>query len=283
MAVQFIIDSASDILPEEAKQLGIAAHLPLKVLFGEEEYTDAVTLSHDEFYRKLAASEALPTTSQVPPAAFEAAYEDIIAAGDTAVVVTMSGKLSGTYQSAVIAAEDYEGKIFVVDSLNATIGERILILRGLQLRDQGLSAAEIAAKLDEEKTKIRLLAMVDTLEYLKKGGRISAATALAGSLLNIKPIIAVEDGLVTMKSKARGAKQALNLLRELIPSYGQVQFDKPYAFTYSGLSEESAKKFAADNADLWPDTPETLGIHSVGCSIGTHVGPGAVGIAYFAE
>ena len=283
MAVQFIIDSASDILPEEAKQLGIAAHLPLKVLFGEEEYTDAVSLSHDEFYNKLAASEALPTTSQVSPAAFEAAYEQVVAAGDTAVVVTMSGKLSGTYQSAVIAAEDYEGKVFVVDSLNATIGERILILRGLQLREQGLSAREIAAQLEEDKKKIRLLAMLDTLENLKKGGRISAATALAGGLLNIKPIIAVEDGLVIMKSKARGAKQGLATLRDLIPGYGQVRFDLPYALTYSGLTDETARKFASDNAELWPDAPETLGIHQVGCSIGTHIGPGAVGIAYFAE
>ena len=280
MAVRFIIDSASDILPDEAKELGMI-HIPLKVRFGEQEYRDAVDLTHREFYEKLIETDTLPTTSQVTPAEFQAAYKEVIEAGDTAVVITLSAKLSGTYQSAVIAAEDFADKIFIVDSNNVCIGERILILRGLELAGQGLSAAEIADKLNEEKKKIRLLALLDTLEYLKKGGRISAATAFAGALLSIKPVIGVVDGEVQMVGKARGSKQGNNLLRELVLKGGGIDFDKPFALTYSGLSDTLLWKYVADSADLWQAYAKTLPVTTVGCVIGTHAGPGAVGVAFF--
>lgn len=280
MAVQFIIDSASDILPDEAARMGMI-HLSQKIRFGETEYADSVNLSHKEFYEKLIESDALPTTCQIAPAEFEEAYEKLVAAGDTAVVVTMSSKLSGTYQSACIAAQDFEGKIFVVDSLNATIGERILIHRGVQLRDQGLSAVEIVEKLNEEKSQIRVLGLLDTLEYLKKGGRISSATALAGSLLSIKPVVAVEDGLVVMAGKARGSKQGNNLLRELVNKRGGVDFNKPFYLAYSGLSDLLLKKYIDDSAELWQGYTEHLPVTTIGCAIGTHVGPGAVAVAFF--
>lgn len=280
MAVQFIIDSASDILPAEAKELGIT-HLPLKVMFGEEEYSDAVNLTHREFYEKLIESDAFPTTSQVNPVAFENAYKAITDAGDTAVVITISSKLSGTYQSAVIAAEDFEGKVFVVDSENVCIGERILLKRGLELRDSGLSASEIAEKLNEEKHQIRLLALLDTLEYLKKGGRISAAVALAGNILSIKPVIAVENGEVSLVGKARGSKKGNNLLRELITNCGGINFDKPVALAYSGLSDAMLLKYIEDSEELWKGHAKELPITTVGCTIGTHVGPGAIAVAFF--
>lgn len=279
MAVRFIIDSASDILPQEAEKLGML-HCPLKVLFGEEEYRDAVDLTHYEFYEKLVESDEMPTTSQVSPAEFEEAYEKVVSAGDTAVVVTISSKLSGTYQSAIIAAEDYAGKVFVVDSLNVALGERILIQLGLQLAQQGLSAAEIAAKLDEEKYNIRLMALLDTLEYLKKGGRISAAVALAGGLLGIKPVIAVENGEVSLVGKARGSKQGNNLLRQLVSKSG-VDFEKPFCLAYSGLSDTLLQKYIADSAELWQGQAEKLPIVTVGCTIGAHVGPGAVAVTFF--
>lgn len=279
MAIRFIIDSASDILPEEAKEMGLI-HLPLKVMFGNDEFADGIELSHQEFYEKLIESDTLPTTSQVPPADFMDAYEKVVSDGDTAVVITISSKLSGTYQSAMIAAEDYEGKVFVVDSENACIGERILVLRGLELKEQGLSAKQIASVLDEEKKKIRLMALLDTLEYLKKGGRISAATAFAGNLLSIKPVIGVEDGVVSMIGKARGSKQGNNLLRELISKCG-INFDKPYSLAYSGLSDKLLQKYIADSAELWEGKTEKLPISTVGCTIGTHVGPGAVAVAFF--
>ena len=282
MAVQFIIDSASDILPGEARELGLI-HLPLTVLFGEETYRDAVDLTHEGFYEKLVENDVLPTTSQIPPGDFAAAYEKVVEAGDEAVVITLSGKLSGTYQSAVIAAEGYEDRIFVVDSENVTIGERILVQLGLVLRNQGLSAREIAARLDEEKKNIRLLALLDTLEYLKKGGRISAATAFAGGLLSIKPVIAVEDGLVAMRGKARGSKQGNNLLRQLVEECGGIDFQKPFALAYSGLSDKLLQKYIDDSGELWQGMAEFLPISTVGCTIGTHAGPGAVAVAFFAK
>ena len=282
MAVQFIIDSASDILPGEARELGLI-HLPLTVLFGEEAYRDAVDLTHEGFYEKLVENDVLPTTSQIPPGEFAVAYEKVVEAGDEAVVITLSGKLSGTHQSAVIAAEGCEDRIFVVDSENVTIGERILVQLGLVLRNQGLSAREIAARLDEEKKNIRLLALLDTLEYLKKGGRISAATAFAGGLLSIKPVIAVEDGLVAMKGKARGSKQGNNLLRQLVEECGGIDFQKPFALAYSGLSDKLLQKYIDDSGELWQVMAEFLPISTVGCTIGTHAGPGAVAVAFFAN
>ena len=282
MAIQFIIDSASDILPQEAQALGVT-HLPLTVQFGADSYRDAVDLTHQAFYEKLVESDLLPTTSQISPGDFAVAYERVTAAGDTAVVITLSSKLSGTWQSAVIAAEGYEDRVFVVDSENVCIGERILVQMGLALRDRGLSAREIAARLDQEKKSIRLLALLDTLEYLKKGGRISAATALAGGLLSIKPVIAVEEGQVTMKGKARGSKQGNNLLRQLVAECGGIDFAKPFALAYSGLSDKLLQKYIDDSGELWQGMAEFLPITTVGCTIGTHVGPGAVAVAFFAK
>ena len=197
------------------------------------------------------------------------------------MVITISSKLSGTYQSAVIASEDYEGKVFVVDSLNATVGERALLRYGIRLAEEGLSAAEIAAKMDEAKTRIRLVATVDTLEYLKKGGRISAATAVVGGLLNIKPAIALVDGVVETAGKARGVKAANALLRQLVEKSGGVDTSMPLCLAYSGATDENLQKFVAEHGDLWEGIGENLSISSVGAVIGTHVGPGAVAVAFF--
>lgn len=280
MAVKFIVDSACDILPEEAKEFGII-HLPLKVLFGENEYADSVDLSHEEFYEKLVESDVLPKTSQVPPADFEDAYRKVTEENNEAIVITVSGKLSGTYQSAMIAQEDFEGKVFVVDSENVAIGERILVYRGLEYAKMGLKASEIADKLNEDKKKIRLMALLDTLEYLKKGGRISSAVAFAGGLLSIKPVVAVENGEVSLIGKARGSKQGNNLLRELVAKSKGIDFEKPFSLAYSGLSDKLLKKYIEDSAELWKGHTENLPIYTIGCAIGTHVGPGAIAVAFF--
>ena len=280
MAVKFIVDSACDILPEEAKELGII-HLPLKVLFGENEYADSVDLSHEEFYEKLVESDVLPKTSQVPPADFEDAYRKVTEENNEAIVIMVSGKLSGTYQSAMIAQEDFEGKVFVVDSENVAIGERILVYRGLEYAKMGLKASEIADKLNEDKKKIRLMALLDTLEYLKKGGRISSAVAFAGGLLSIKPVVAVENGEVSLIGKARGSKQGNNLLRELVAKSKGIDFEKPFSLAYSGLSDKLLKKYIEDSAELWKGQTENLPIYTIGCAIGTHVGPGAIAVAFF--
>ena len=280
MAVRFIIDSASDIVPAEAEALGLI-HIPMKVIFGEEEYSDSVDLTHREFYEKLIENDEIPTTSQINPGVFMSAYQKVADNGDTAVVITLSGKLSGTYQSAMIALDGFEDKIFVVDSESVCVGERILIQMGLKLRDQGLSAAEIAAELDLQKKHVRVLALLDTLEYLKKGGRISAAVAFAGNLLSIKPVIAIENGEVSLVGKARGSKKGNNLLRELITNCGGINFDKPFALAYSGLSDRLLQKYIEDSSEIWSSHAETLPISTVGCTIGTHAGPGAVAVAFF--
>lgn len=280
MAVRFIIDSGSDILPQECKELGII-HVPLKVMFGNETYADAVDMTHQEFYEKLVECDTLPTTSQVSPGEFGDACEKVAAQGDTAVIVTISGKLSGTYQSAMIAASDYPGKVFVVDSESVSLGQRILVLYGLKLVKAGYDAAQIAKVLDEKKKKIHVMALLDTLEYLKKGGRISSAVALAGSLLSIKPVVAVVDGAVAMVGKARGSKQGNNLLRQMVSDCGGINFEMPFCLAYSGLSDMLLRKYIADSAELWEGKTQQLPIATVGCTIGTHVGPGAVAVAFF--
>ena len=279
MAVKFIIDSASDVLPGECKKLDVI-HVPLTVRFGDKEFADAVDLSHKKFYKMLTSGkEAHPTTSQVTPAAWSEVMEQVVENGDTAVVITISTKLSGTYQSACIAAEEFEGKIFVVDSMTATIGERLLLQYGIRLAAEGLDAAAIAAKLDAVKDKVRIYARLDTLEYLRKGGRISSTTAVVGTMLNIKPIIAVRDGLVENVAKARGPKAADKQLRELVAKSGGIDFSKPLCAAWSGLEDDNLKTFLADSSDMLCGTE--VPVATVGCVIGAHVGPGAVAIAYF--
>lgn len=280
MAIRFVVDSASDILPEEAKAMGVV-HVPLTVRFGETEYADAVTLSHREFYEKLVESDVLPTTSQVAPGLFALAFREIMAQGDTPVAIVVSSKLSGTYQSACIAAEECDGVPLVVDSLNVTLGERLLVRRALELAAEGMDAEALVAQLNREKADIRVLAILDTLEYLKKGGRISAATAFAGSLLSIKPAVMVKDGEVAMAGKARGSKNGSNLLRKLIDEGRGVDFSRPYCVAYSGLSDALLRKYIEDSADLWQADAQELPVATVGCVIGTHVGPGAIAVSFF--
>lgn len=280
MAIKFVTDSSADILPLDAQALGIRV-VPLTVNFAGVDYADTIDLNHTEFYEKLIESDALPTTSQSTPAAFADVFEELTANGDSVVAVVLSSRLSGTYQSACIAAADFEGKVYVVDSLSATLGERMLILEGMKYAKHGMSAKEIAAQLDEDKKHIRILALLDTLEYLKKGGRISATVAFAGGILSIKPVITVEDGEVKLIGKARGSKNGNNLLRSLINECGGVDFSRPFGLLYSGLTDVLLRKYIADSADLWTEHINDLPIYTIGCAIGTHVGPGAIGLAFF--
>ena len=208
-------------------------------------------------------------------------FAQATADGSQAVCLTCSSKLSGTYQSAVIAAEDYSGKVHVVDSQTIALGLGILTEYALQLADAGLPAEEIVWKLMQKREKIQLLAMLDTLEYLKKGGRISATVAFAGGLLNIKPVITIAGGEIKMLGKARGSKQANNLLVQEIGKAGGVDFKKPLMLGYTGLSDVLLQKYIADSAALWEGNCERLPISTVGSVVGTHTGPGAVAVAFF--
>ena len=280
MAVKFIIDSASDILPSEAEALGII-HIPMNVRFGTTEYLDAVNLTHAEFYEKLVESDTLPATSQIPPAVFEEEIRKARADGDSVIVVTVSSKLSGTYQSACLAASGFGENVYVVDSENVSIGERLIIELGVRLRDAGLGAEEIVSEMNRQKSHIRVLALFDTLEFLKKGGRISSGVAFVGNVIGIKPVISIVNGEVALLGKARGSKQGNNLLRELVREVGGINFDKPFALAYSGMTDALLRKYISDSAELLEGHDGELPIHTVGCAIGTHAGPGAVAVAFF--
>ena len=280
MPIRIITDSASDITQAEAKQLNIDV-LPLKTLFGEEEYLDGITLDHKEFYHKLIESDVLPTTSQIAPFDYEEKFRAAVENGDEVVCITISSKLSGCYQSACIAAEEFPGKVVVVDSLNAAIGERLLTQLALKARDEGKTAQETTELLNDRKHNIRLIALLDTLEYLKKGGRISSAAAFAGTLLSIKPVIAVENGEVATLGKARGSKNGNNMLREFVEKSGGINFEMPYALAYTGLNDDLLQKYIADSAPLYEGKTNHLPIYSIGSTIGTHAGPGAIAVAFF--
>ena len=278
MKIRIMTDSASDLLPPHRPEVTV---LPMDVTFGGETYQDGVNLTHHQFYEKLIEGEDLPVTSQIPPTRFEEAFRQAVEAGESVVAVVLSAKLSGTWQSACIAAEEFPGQVFVVDSANATIGELILVERALELLDQGMEAAAIAAKLEEEKGDIRLVALLDTLEYLKRGGRVSASVALVGGLLAIKPVVAVQKGEVVVLGKARGSKNGNNLLVQEIEKTGGVDFSRPYRLGYAGLDGGLLQKYIADSAALWTDHADHLPIGTVGGTIGTHVGPGAIAVAFF--
>lgn len=278
MKIRIITDSASDLLPPHRPEVTV---LPMTISFGGEEYRDSVDLTHRQFYEKLIEGEDLPTTSQIAPARFEEAFRAAAEAGETVVAVVLSAKLSGTWQSACIAAGEFPGQVFVVDSANATIGELILVERAVELMDQGLDGAAIAARLEEEKRDIRLVALLDTLEYLKKGGRVSASVAMVGGLLAIKPVVGVRDGEVVMLGKARGSRNGNNLLVQEIQKTGGVDFTRPCRLGYTGLDDGLLQKYVADSAALWREHADTLPLSTVGGTIGTHVGPGAIAVAFF--
>ncbi|MBQ8143907.1 MAG: DegV family protein [Butyricicoccus sp.] len=277
MSVRIIIDSTADVSANVKERLTV---VPLTLHFGEEEYLDGVTIDHKTFYEKLVESDVLPTTSQATPAAFAEVFDEVTRAGDSAVVVTIASKLSGTYQSAMIAAADYEN-VYVVDSQTAAIGTGILAKLGLWLADDGMEAKQIAERLTAERENICLIAMLDTLEYLKRGGRISKTVAFAGGLLNIKPVITIRDGEIVMLGKARGSKQGGNLLVKEIEAAGGVDFTKPVMLGYTGLSDHLLQKYVEDSKDLWANDRDKLHSTCIGSVIGTHAGPGAIAVAFF--
>lgn len=277
MKVRLIVDSTADLIPDLKNKLTV---VPLTVHFGNEEYIDGVTITHKEFYEKLVESDVLPSTSQATPAAFEKVFEEVSKAGESAVVITLSAKLSGTYQSAMIAAESYEN-IYVVDSDSVAIGTGILVELAMGLADSGMDARSIAQKLEEEKKNVRIIAMVDTLEYLKRGGRVSKTVAFAGGLLNIKPVLSVSAGEISILGKARGSKQGNNLLVTEIEKAGGVDFEKPVLLGYTGLSDVLLQKYIEDSKALWQNSKNALNTTVIGSVIGTHAGPGAIAAAFF--
>ncbi len=283
--VKILVDSASDVTEEEAKNLAISM-LPMEITFGDETFLDGVNLSHERFFEMLIESADLPKTSQINEFRFNEEFEKLTSDGSELVVITLSSKLSGTYNCARNAAKNYAGKVFVVDSLQATIGIRILCEYAIRLVKEGRSAKDIAKLLDDKKAKIKLMAVLGTLKYLKKGGRISSLVAFAGEMLSIKPVVSVVNGEVKLVGKAMGSKKGNNLLTQLVEKSGGIDFSMPYALAYSGLSSEYLNKYLKDSKPLWEeyiDKIENIPSYMIGSTIGTHVGPGAVAVAFFAK
>ena len=277
MKTRIIVDSTADFMPEFKNRVHT---VPLTVRFGDQEYIDGVTIDHKTFYEKLIESDVLPTTSQATPDAFMQEFEKAKEAGEAAVVITLASKFSGTYQSAAIASNEYDN-IYVVDSTSAAMGSGILVELAFRLLDEGKSAEEISKVLEEEKKKIIIVALVDTLEYLKKGGRISKAVAFAGGVLNIKPVLSVIDGEINMLGKARGSKMGNNLLVQEIDKAGGIDFTKPVLLGYSGISDALLQKYIEDSRHIWEGNLDEVRYTTVGSVIGTHAGPGAVVVAFF--
>lgn len=279
MAIRIITDSTSDISLDRQEELGITI-VPLSVLFGEEEYVDGVDLSKSEFYRMLAQSPKLPTTAQVSPEQFIQIFEQFSYPEDQVIGIFIASKMSGTYQSAVIAKNMLnEQNIFLIDSENVTLGLAAMVHEAIRLRDAGKTAGEIYEHLNDIKPKIRLLASIDTLKYLKMGGRLSASSAVIGSVLQIKPVITIIDGEIKVIEKARGQKAAFSYIINQITSKPP-QPDTIPVFGGSDCPELSAQlEEAVKNSVPFSKTEHI----DIGTVVGTHTGPGCVGIAYITE
>ena len=280
MAIRFLTDSTADILPQEAAQRDIDV-VPLKVLFGETAYRDGIDLDHPTFYQMLSQSKALPTTSQPTPDDFLPYFERARDQGDHLICALLSSQLSGTVQSAQIAREmcGYE-HIYIIDSTLAIVALRAILDLGEQLRSQGMSAPDIAAQIEAAKSRMRVFGIVDTLEYLHKGGRMSTSVAVVGSLLRVKPIITLKDGVLGLVGKGVGTKGSLaGMLKQVgddihpaprLPSYYGYSGDDTLCRQFVPLMEE---KFG----------PHGQEIRSIGCVIGTHLGPNAAVVAYLEQ
>ena len=278
MAVKIITDSASDIAQGEIEGVSVA---PMSISFGERTYHDGVDLSHQRFYEMLVESDALPSTGQVTPFVYSKILDEVLEPDDEAVIVSISGELSVSHQSACAAAKAFGGRVRVVDTRSVSMGERILVQYAARLLSAGASAGDLVAALEEKKDDVVLIALLDTLEYLRRGGRISSVSAGIGAMLSVKPVIAAQDGRVVLLGKARGSRNGRNLLNEQIEHSGCIDFTMPIGVGYTGLSSALLQKYLRDSREVWEGKVEDLPVVSMGSTVGTHAGPGAIALAYF--
>ena len=277
-----IADSNSGITKEEAQRMGIWV-VPMPFIIDSQIYYEGVDLFPEQFYKYLREGRSV-STSQPAPDDLTSLWDSVLAEGASGIVyIPMSSGLSSSCQTAAILAAAYEGRVQVADNHQISVPQKNAVRDALALAAQGLTAAEIKERLEEAGGDSLIYIGVDTLEYLKRGGRVSSVTAFAGTLLGIKPVVAVQDGEVEVIGKARGSKKANNLLTELIEQHGGVDFSMPYVLGFTGMSDTTLQKYIADSAHLWRDHTDTLPVTAIGSVIGTHVGPGAVGVAFFSK
>lgn len=277
--IRILTDSASDILPAEAEQLGVTV-IPLNVTLEDGTVLrDGVDMTPSAYYEILAGCRKLPTTSQPSPELFENFFLEAAAAGDEVIGIFLSHALSGTYQCAKLAADMANvDNVLFVDSGHVCLSEALLVRLAVQLRDSGKTAGQIAAILEHAKEHLHLVAAIDDLKYLRKGGRLPAAVAVAGGMLGIKPLITIQDGKVAMAGKARGLPGAYVALFKKVEEMGGINpaFPALAGYTVSPREVTPIQTYLRDNLQQ-----ENLLVRQIGCVIGTHAGPGAFGIAFF--
>lgn len=278
--IALITDSGCDISQKEAASLGIKI-LPILTIFREKTYRDGIDIDSDAFYEKLANSKEFPHTAQINAFTYEEAIKEEVDKGNEVIILTLSSKLSGCYQSAVLAANKYLDKVSVFDTLNVSMGEAILVYFALCLAKEGKTREEILCELTKKRNSVRVFALLDTLEYLKRGGRIAKTTAFLGELLGIKPIVTVKEGEVKVASKAKGFRLAAKSFRSLIDKSGDIDASLPFAIATSGDKKEEFHRFIEEIGLGFEKN--FANIHLIGATIGTHVGPNAKEIAYFSK
>jgi DegV family protein with EDD domain len=268
-----VVDSASDMPPDVAAQQDITI-VPLYVSFGAETFRANIELTTDQFWVRMLAPDApFPTTAAAAPGDFKAAFEAAFERGaDSIVCVDISDELSGTYKSARVAAAMFEGReIHVIDSRTASMGTGMLAQVAAELAEEGVSAAEIARVIEERKADVTLFVTLDTLEYLKRGGRISGARAAVGSMLSIKPIITVADGVVENADRVRTRAKARERTLELLT---QRPLERATILHTTQADVEEFRAQFQERSGLPAARIQTM---TVGPSVGPHLGPGCVG------
>ena len=279
--IRILTDSASDILPAEAKQLGVTV-IPLNVTLEDGTVLrDGVDMTPSAYYEILAGCRKLPTTSQPSPELFENFFLEAAAAGDEVIGIFLSHALSGTYQCAHLAAADVGLQVHIVDSEADSQAEALLVREAVRLRDEeGLTAEEIAAVLEQFKKRVRIVAVVDSLKHLQKGGRLPAAVAIVGGALGIKPVLALKDGEIKLVDKGRGRPGALVAMFKQLDALGGI--DPRYGYTL--LYSDNKQLIAPVHHYMHQNLQLTGGrVAQLGPTIGTHVGPGVVGVVFVAK
>ena len=273
--IHLVTDSTSDLDAATAKRIGVTV-VPLRVRFGSDEFRDGVDLSSDAFYKRLATDQTFPTTSQPSPEDFAAAFRSLLSSPDDSIVgIHISSKMSGTLQSANLAAQEVDPKrIHLVDSETVTAGLQLLLLAAAEDIAAGLTAPAVAEAVVRRRSLTNLFFLLDTLTYLRRGGRIGRATAVVGGLLNVKPVLTLQEGEVAPLSRVRSRSKGIALIIERLR--GQMPL-RSMAVFHAGAPEVLAELHAAVS-EAFPGVELVQG--QVGPVVGTYAGPGGLGVAY---
>lgn len=274
MGIRIMTDSTADLNEDIINEYNIKI-VPLNVHFGEQVYKDKIEISSDDFFNKLEENEEMPSTSQTNPHEFVEAFNEVINEGDEVLLITLAEELSGTYNSAILAKQMVDSKkVHIVDSKNTSIGLGLLVLKAAKMNKEGIDVDCIINEIEKIKKNIKLIMVLETIKYLKKGGRLSASKALIANFLNVKPILKLDDANIVFESKVRGMKKGLKYIVEYIGEH--VNKDSDIMVTSSNINEnvkivinKLKEKYIFNN----------IYVCRMGSIIGTHAGPGAIGLS----